>query len=152
MMSLAIHWCCARLEIPQASLDIFRQSLHHPIWVLHLSQGDKHGINRFVLWRTALQAEVLWCVIYPRALPSVTQGSALQAPERLRFLFLPRIVRIARCYHLIIPRQPKEVYILTNNRQWLSIAWKLKLQDIRLQRIDKAFCWQPLIVFFLKNN
>ena len=40
------------------------------------------------------------------------------------------IVRIARCYHLIIPRQPKEVYILTNNRQRLSIAWKLKLQNI----------------------
>ena len=31
---------------------------------------------------TALQAEACW-VIYPRALPPVTQGSALQAPERL---------------------------------------------------------------------
>ena len=45
-------------ENPQASLDIFRQSHHHPFGSLHLSQGDKHGINRFVLWRTALQAEV----------------------------------------------------------------------------------------------
>ena len=32
----------------------------------------------------------------PRALPPVTQGSALQAPERLWFFFLPRIMRIGR--------------------------------------------------------
>ena len=32
-------------ENPQASLDIFCQPHHHPVWVLHLSQGDKHGIN-----------------------------------------------------------------------------------------------------------
>ena len=37
-----------------------------------------------VLRRTALQAEASWCVIYPRALPPVTQSSALLAPERLR--------------------------------------------------------------------
>ena len=37
-----------------------------------------------ILWRTALQAEVSWCVMNPRALPPVTQGSALQAPERIR--------------------------------------------------------------------
>ena len=36
-----------------------------------------------ILWRTALQAEV-FVELYPRALPPVTQGSALQAPERLR--------------------------------------------------------------------
>ena len=40
------------------------------------------------------------------------------------------IVRIARRYYVIIQKQPKEVYILTNNRQRLSIAWKLKLQNI----------------------
>ena len=40
------------------------------------------------------------------------------------------IVRIARRYYVIIQKQPKEVYILTNNRQRLSIAWKLKLHDI----------------------
>ena len=34
-----------------------------------------------ILRRTALQAEVRWWVIYPRALPPVTHGSALQAPE-----------------------------------------------------------------------
>ena len=32
----------------------------------------------------------------PRALPPVTQGSALQAPECLWFFFLPRIMRIGR--------------------------------------------------------
>ena len=32
------------------------------------------------------------------------------------------IVRIARRYYVIIQKQPKEVYILTNNRQRLSIA------------------------------
>ena len=40
------------------------------------------------------------------------------------------IVRIARRYYVIIQKQPKEVYILTNNRQRLSIAWKLKLHNI----------------------
>ena len=34
-----------------------------------------------ILWRTALQAGTWWCVMNPRALPPVTQGSALQAPE-----------------------------------------------------------------------
>ena len=34
--------------------------------------------------------------LYPRALPPVTHGSALQAPECLRFVFLPRIERIGR--------------------------------------------------------
>ena len=53
---------------------------------------------------------VCW-VIYPRALPPVTQGSAFQAPERIRgsgdvitfqapeclwLIFLPRIIRIGR--------------------------------------------------------
>ena len=38
-----------------------------------------------------------------------------------------RIVRIARRYHVIIQRQPKEVYILTNNRQRLSIWWKANM-------------------------
>ena len=36
-----------------------------------------------ILWRTAFQAEVWLRVIYPRALPPVTHGTALQAPERL---------------------------------------------------------------------
>ena len=75
-------------ENPQASLDIFWQSHHHPIWVLHQSQGDKH---RYTL-------------------------------VHLEVSILPRIVRIERCYHVIIQRQPKEVYIMTNNRQRLSIA------------------------------
>ena len=30
-------------ENPQASLDIFCQPHHHPVWVLHQSQGDKQG-------------------------------------------------------------------------------------------------------------
>ena len=33
---------------------------------------------------TRFQAEARWCVMNPRALPPVTHGSALQAPERLR--------------------------------------------------------------------
>ena len=40
------------------------------------------GRKKPILRRTALQAEVWLRVIYPRALPPVTQGSALQAPER----------------------------------------------------------------------
>ena len=36
-----------------------------------------------VLRRTALQAETSWGLYIPRALPPVTQGSALQAPERM---------------------------------------------------------------------
>ena len=38
--------------------------------------------ERPILWRTALQAEVWWVAYIPRALPPVTHGSALQAPER----------------------------------------------------------------------
>ena len=41
------------------------------------------GRNMPILRRTALQADVWWCVMNPRALPPVTQGSALQAPERM---------------------------------------------------------------------
>ena len=37
-----------------------------------------------ILWRTALQAAFVVCYLYPRALPPVTHGSALQAPERMR--------------------------------------------------------------------
>ena len=36
----------------------------------------------------------------PRALPPVTHSSALQAPECLRFVFLPRIRRIERIHVL----------------------------------------------------
>ena len=39
------------------------------------------GRNKPTLWRTALQAEVWWGGNIPRALPPVTQSSALQAPE-----------------------------------------------------------------------
>ena len=39
-----------------------------------------------ILWRTALQAEASWCAMNPRALPPVTHGSALQAPECLLVL------------------------------------------------------------------
>ena len=41
------------------------------------------GRNKPILWRTALQADVWWCVMNPRVLPPVTHGSALQAPERM---------------------------------------------------------------------
>ena len=44
-----------------------------------------------ILWRTALQAEVSWCVMNPRAMPPVTQGSALQAPECLWSIIRGRI-------------------------------------------------------------
>ena len=39
--------------------------------------------NKPILWRTALQAAFVVGYLYPRALPPVTHGSALQAPERL---------------------------------------------------------------------
>ena len=41
------------------------------------------GRYKPILWRTALQAEVCGRLSIPRALPPVTQGSALQAPERM---------------------------------------------------------------------
>ena len=41
------------------------------------------GRNKPILRRTALQAEVCGGLSIPRALPPVTQGSALQAPERM---------------------------------------------------------------------
>ena len=41
------------------------------------------GRNKPILRRTALQADVWWCVMNPRAVPPVTHGSALQAPERM---------------------------------------------------------------------
>ena len=49
------------------------------------SHNDILRLVRYpVLWRTALQAAFMRCYLYPRALPPVTHGSALQAPERLR--------------------------------------------------------------------
>ena len=42
------------------------------------------GRNKPILRRTALQAAFVVCYLYPRALPPVTHGSALQAPERMR--------------------------------------------------------------------
>ena len=44
---------------------------------------QKYTDEEPILRRTALQAEVWLRVIYPRALPPATHGSALQAPERL---------------------------------------------------------------------
>ena len=49
------------------------------------------GRNKPILWRTALQADVWWCVISPRALPSVTHSSAFQAPECLWGIIRGRI-------------------------------------------------------------
>ena len=48
---------------------------------------QKYTDEEPILRRTALQAEVWLRVIYPRALPPVTHGSALQAPECLWFLY-----------------------------------------------------------------
>ena len=39
--------------------------------------------NKPILWRTALQAALVVCYLYRGHCPPVTQGSALQAPERL---------------------------------------------------------------------
>ena len=89
-------------------MRIFRQAQHQ--WlvrdILHQAQGvfavyvlhppQKYTNEEPILWRTALQAAFMVCYLYPRALPPVTHGSALQAPERLRFVFLPRILRIGR--------------------------------------------------------
>ena len=52
---------------------------------------QKYTDEEPILRRTALQAEVWLRVIYPRALPPVTQGSALQAPECLRGMIRGRI-------------------------------------------------------------
>ena len=45
-----------------------------------------------ILRRTAIQADTRWYVMNPRALPPVTHGSALQAPERLRGIIRGRIL------------------------------------------------------------
>ena len=47
-------------------------------------EQNKNKINLPILRRTALQAAFVVGYLYPRALPPVTQGSALQAPERIR--------------------------------------------------------------------
>ena len=49
------------------------------------------GRNKPILRRTALQAAFVVCYLYPRALPPVTHGSALQAPECLRDTIRSRI-------------------------------------------------------------
>ena len=50
-----------------------------------LSVVEKIGL---ILRRTAIQADTRWYVMNPRALPPVTHGSALQAPERMRILVM----------------------------------------------------------------
>ena len=49
---------------------------------IRLIRGRKE--DEPILRRTAIQADTRWYVMNPRALPPVTHGSALQAPERLR--------------------------------------------------------------------
>ena len=86
----------------QACLRIFRRTQHQ--WlardILHPSQGV---FIVFVLWphRSTLMrtyplaycppGSICGMLSIPRALPPVTHGSALQAPECLRLIFLPRI-------------------------------------------------------------
>ena len=60
---------------------------------MFLSYGTPHEDTdeEPILWRTALQAEApLWAI--PRALPPVTQGSALQAPECMWSIIRGRIL------------------------------------------------------------
>ena len=91
-------------ENVQACLRIFRRAQHQ--WlardILHRAQGVFSGLC------LAPSIGVTYPAAYcppgrgftmssnPRALPPVTHGSALQAPERLWFFFLPRIMRIGR--------------------------------------------------------
>ena len=53
---------------------------------------QKQLLCGFIPSKSFLQVSLCHIVYhYPRALPPVTQGSVLQAPEHLRFFFLPRI-------------------------------------------------------------
>ena len=104
----------------QACLRIFRRAQHQwlardilhqaqgvfPVFVLwslptglirpiRLIRGRKEGEP--VLRRTALQADTRWCVMNPRALPPVTQSSALQAPERMWVLVLCIALQAPEC-------------------------------------------------------
>ena len=47
----------------------------------------------------------------PRALPPVTHGSAIQAPERLWFIFLPRIMRMSRIHFLWLNNRSKSLLL-----------------------------------------
>ena len=60
---------------------------------MFLSYGSpqKYTDEEPILRRTALQAGTWWCVMNPRALPPVTHGSALQAPECLWSIIRGRI-------------------------------------------------------------
>ena len=60
--------------------------LIRPIRLIRLIHGRKEGEP--VLRRTALQAAFMICYLYPRALPPVTHGSALQAPESMWVLVM----------------------------------------------------------------
>ena len=92
-MSLTSHLCCARLKSPQASLDIFSQSHHHPFRSLHPSQGDKQG-QTHVLWRTALQTAECYvmhmsCTYSIRGLPHARQNGL--------FLFIALVRMVTFC-------------------------------------------------------
>ena len=58
--------------------------------------------NLPILWRTALQAAFMRCYLYPRALPPVTQGSALQAPERIQVLYDVTTLLTAQMPHIAL--------------------------------------------------
>ncbi len=63
--------------------------------------------------------------LYPRALPPVTHSSAFQAPERLWFFFLPRIMRIGR----------------------MSVLWRGSEQNINQKKPFYLAYGSPLILY-----
>ena len=69
----------AQIEVQQVQ-EVQKVQIH-PIRLIRLIRGREEGP---ILWRTALQAAFVVGYLYPRALPPVTQSSALQAPEHLR--------------------------------------------------------------------
>ena len=91
-------------ENPPASLDIFSQPHHHPsclasiarFFLLFLSYTQYSQANPSNPWQNRRIYPLAYCPpgrgfslgSNPRALPPVTQSSALQAPERMWILLL----------------------------------------------------------------
>ena len=70
--------------------------------VFVLQQSQEYTDEEPILRRTALQADATWCAIYPRALPPVTQSSALQAPERIQVLYDVTTLLTAQMPHIAL--------------------------------------------------
>ena len=74
-----------------------------------------------ILRRTAIQADTRWYVMNPRALPPVTHGSALQAPECLRDT---GDVTTLKCAYLGSTPQDRGLFL------FIALRWMLRPERV----------------------